>query len=203
MQDYSLEEANNQMLRDGETKIEFPELTYEESEPIDNLPEEEEEEEKNLSEVLKDVGLSKYNDYQQLVYLGKIEDCYDAFGHTFDVRSISAEEELKISNFISRYADTISWNKALWIEALAYTLVKVDGEYFGGIPLGPDQEEQTIARRRDILNTWSPLIINDLYEIIYLDLRQRERQVVAYIKALHRVGKKSTFSDSQKNAMSS
>jgi len=187
----SIDDADAQKSNVDESKIVFPE-TESVPQEIPEVPEE-----LDTEQIIRDIGLSKYNDYQQLAYLGKLTDEYEAFGHTFKARTITAEEELKLSSYLIRYQDAISWNKALWIEALAYSIEEVDGEPLAPMPLERDYEDKLISAKREVLKKWSPSVINELYNIIYLDLRERERQVVEFTKKSHRAGRKESVSGSQ------
>jgi len=153
------------------------------------------EEEYDLQEVLKDLKNSEYEDYKQLVYLGKIVDEYEIFGHTFKVHSLTAEEEIRLSAYLANYSDALTYTKALYIECLSYIIDEVDGKRLTPMPL-EEGGTDSIDEKRKIIGKWSPLVIAELYENIYLDLRKRERAVVEHVKKSHRVGRRNFSSDS-------
>jgi len=166
------------------------------------MPEEVKEREIDLSEILKDIEKSEYNDYKQLVYLGKIVDTYEVFGHEFKVHSLNAEEELKLASFLFSYQDTLSYTKAMYIECLSYCIDEVDGKPLAPPPLEVG-EYDPVPAKREVIRKWSPLVLAEIYDEVYLDLRLRERAVVDHVKKSQRVGRKSIPSDSHKEEVSS
>lgn len=157
-----------------------------------------------LEVVMKDLEESLYNDYNQMVYLGKIEDTYEIFGHRFKARTLTSDEELKyityLGNFMAK-GDSISYMKALWIECLAYSLEEVDGEPIAVKPLKQNADEEWIKTKRKEIGSWSPFVVGEIYENVYIDLKRREKAVVDSVKKSHRVGRNASDSNNSTEDM--
>ena len=126
-------------MPEEEVKVMPPTVPEEEQEPV--IP---------LEQTIQDIGILGYNDYKQLVYLGKIIDEYEALGHTFKAHTLNMNEEINLSCFLTRFPDTFSYNKAFWVECLAYILDEIDGKSIGGtiLKLGEAGDGEYLDNKR-------------------------------------------------------
>lgn len=112
----------------------------------------------------------------KLLFNGRLTDRVEYGGHTFGLRTLSIGEELRVTEIIKPYINNdLAQGRAYATAVVAASLTDVDGEPFGGIPLGPADDR--LPRRYDEVSDWNWVFIDQIYQK-YLELEQRQAEAV-------------------------
>lgn len=116
-------------------------------------------------------------DFEGLLYLGRLTHKYHYLGHEFVIRTITTGETLEIGLLHKPYADTMGDIKAYQAALAAACVVTVDGRPLPA-PLTVDASDTALLNRFEyVLRSWFPTVIDMVYEQ-YLILEDRVRQVM-------------------------
>ena len=138
---------------------------------LDPVPEEEEE----------DVApLPKFDprfreDFEGLLYIGKLRRQVRWLGHKFTLRTMNVEELMEAGQLHKPYVGTISDIKAWQSIIIAAAIETVDGRPLP-LPMS-DQESEFEAKFHYILRHWYPITVDRLYEE-YLILEDQVQKVI-------------------------
>lgn len=111
-------------------------------------------------------------DFEGLLYLGKLTDSFVWAGHRFVIRTMTAGETLEVGLMHREYVGTLGDVKAYQMLANAACLVSVDGKPLPQ-PLGP--EESGLLTRFEYVKKWFPWTHDAIYEhYMLLELRVTE-----------------------------
>lgn len=102
------------------------------------------------------------NDFEGLLYVGKIVRSFKWMGHSFRIRTPYTHELLEIGLLHQPYIGTISDIKAYQSLVLAAVLVSVDGQ---SLPLPIDDTLSHLEAKAKFINEhWYPWTVDALYE---------------------------------------
>jgi hypothetical protein len=102
--------------------------------------------------------------FDGLLYLGKLTDSFEWLGHTFTIRTMTANEVLEIGLIHAPYVGTMAEVKAYQALVVAACVVEVDGRPLV-IPLTDAPEDTPLRNRfRYVIDHWYPPTLDAIYE---------------------------------------
>lgn len=117
------------------------------------------------------------NDFEGLLYLGKLKKMFNYVGHKFVIRTMTVGEVIEIGLLTRDYVNTLGEIKAYQSAVCAACVVTVDGQA-PPIPITDERADTVLLNRFTYINAhWFPPIIDKIYEE-YLLLEDRVRQVL-------------------------
>lgn len=124
-------------------------------------------------------------DIVSLLRLGRIEDSFELYGHSFVIRTLNIEEEIAIDALLaSKFSSTLN-EKAMITATVAATLTLVDGEpLVRSLGLGETSE---LSRAYDRVKKWYRPVIEKLYEH-YNVLSNRQSEALAELEKKDETG---------------
>jgi len=102
-------------------------------------------------------------DFEGLLYLGKLTHEFEWLGHRFLIRTLSVDESLEIGLVTRQYEGTISQAKAYQAAVVAACTIKVDGKPMP-IPLTDDPGDSALLNRLEAVKRWFPPTLDKIYE---------------------------------------
>lgn len=103
-------------------------------------------------------------DFEGLLYLGRLTDEFEAFGHSFIIRTISTDEVLEVGLLHKPYKDSISEVKAYQAALVAACVVSVDGKALP-LPVTNDPYDTALSNRfHYVKRSWFPPLLDVIYE---------------------------------------
>lgn len=119
-------------------------------------------------------------DFDGLLFLGKLEDEFYWLGHRFVIRTLVTDEILEVGLLHKQYAETLADVKAYQAAVAAACVVTVDGKPLPQ-PLSVDPSDTALRNRFDyVRKSWYPSVLDQVYQR-YLML---EGKVDAVIEAM-------------------
>lgn len=115
-------------------------------------------------------------DFEGLLYLGRLTHEFTWLGHRFLIRTLSVDESLEIGLVTREYEGTVSQPKAYQAAVVAACTVKVDGKPMP-IPLTEDPGDSGLVNRIATVKRWFPPTLDAVYEE-YLLLEDRVAKVL-------------------------
>lgn len=113
-------------------------------------------------------------DFDGLLFLGKLEDEFTWLGHRFVIRTLTTEEILETGLIVKPYRDTMAEVKAYQAAIVAGTVVSVDGRPMP-TPLTMSPSDTPLRNRFEyVRRNWFPPTLDVVYER-YLLLEDRAR----------------------------
>jgi len=118
------------------------------------------------------------DDFDGLLYVGRLEDKFEWLGHTFEIRTLTTDEVIEIGLLTKPYDDTIGGVKAYQAAVVASCVVRVDGRPLP-MPITNDPRDTASRNRFDyVKRSWFPPVLDYVYEQ-YMLLEDRVRAVLA------------------------
>lgn len=117
-------------------------------------------------------------DFEGLLYLGRLTDTFTWLGHTFLIRTLVSGEVLEIGLLHKPYVGSLSDVKAYQAAVVAACVLEVDGKPMP-VPLTNEASDTALANRfQYVLRSWFTPTLNVIYER-YLLLEDRVERVIA------------------------
>lgn len=110
-------------------------------------------------------------DVEGLLWLGKLTDDCEIFGHTFVLRTLTRGERLAVSLFVREYEDTLGLADAMQTAYLALAVEEVDGRPLT-VALGPETPEERLRRQFVQVSKWYDPVLEALW-VKYRNLNAR------------------------------
>lgn len=103
-------------------------------------------------------------DFEGLLYLGRLTDSFEAYGHQFVIRTLSTGEVLEIGLLHKPYKDSLAEVKAYQAALVAACVVSVDGKPMP-LPVTNEPFDTALANRFEyVKRTWFPPLLDVIYE---------------------------------------
>ena len=116
-------------------------------------------------------------DFEGLLYLGRLTDTFSWLGHTFTIRTLSSGEVLEVGLLHKKYVGTLADVKAYQAALVAACVVEVDGQPMP-VPLTNAAADTALVNRFNyVLRSWFPPTLDVVYER-YLLLEARVGEVI-------------------------
>ena len=116
-------------------------------------------------------------DFEGLMYIGKLTDTFEWLGHTFVIRTLTTDEILEIGLIHREYVGTLTDVKAYQAALVAACVESVDGKPLP-LPLSNDPSDTGLLNRFRFVNrSWFPVTLDVVYER-YLLLEARVSRVI-------------------------
>jgi len=93
-------------------------------------------------------------DVEGLIWLGHLEDSFEAFGHQYVIRTLKADEELYAGLIAKEFNDSLMEGRAVAWAQVSLALMAVDGDVNFCPPVGPDREAFARARFVWVTSRW-------------------------------------------------
>lgn len=101
--------------------------------------------------------------FEGLLYLGRLEETFRKWGHTFVIRTLTTEELTKIGLAVKPYEETRTANAAYQAAVVAASVVTVDGQ---PLPTGitvDDADDLLAVRLPYVMKKWMPPVREMVY----------------------------------------
>jgi hypothetical protein len=122
-------------------------------------------------------------DFEGLMYLGRLTDEFKWLGHHFVIRTLTVDEILEVGILHRLYSETVSDTKAYQAAVVAACVITVDGKALP-MPLSTEPTDTDLINKfRYVKRSWYPQTLDAIYER-YLLL---EAKVDEVIKAMGKV----------------
>jgi hypothetical protein len=122
-------------------------------------------------------------DFHGLLYLGALSSEVDIYGHKFEIRTLTTEEQLQIGLYLREFEGSVVQGKAYATALVAAAIVSVDGKEMPK-PFKDEPGDSPLRHRVKLVATWYPQVVDLLYNE-YLILEARTNKVFAALgKAL-------------------
>jgi len=116
-------------------------------------------------------------DFEGLLYLGRLSRTFTWAGHDFTIRTLSIEETLEVGILSQPYRGTLSELKAYQAALVACCVTAVDGRPMP-VPITDSPRDTSAANRfQYVLRHWLPPVLDAVYEE-YLHLEGRVGKVI-------------------------
>lgn len=116
-------------------------------------------------------------DFEGLLYLGKLTAQFEWMGHTFVIRTLTVGEVLEIGLIHREYVGTMADVKAYQAALSAACVVQIDRKFMP-FPLTNEADDTPVRNRFEyVLNHWFPPTLDAIYEN-YLLLEARVDKVM-------------------------
>jgi len=116
-------------------------------------------------------------DFEGLLYLGRLSTTFTWAGHEFIIRTLTTGEVLEVAMLSRPYRESMGELKAYQAALVAACVVQVDGRPMP-VPITDDPADTAAANRfRYILRSWFPPVLDAVYEQFLL-LEERVGQVL-------------------------
>lgn len=123
-------------------------------------------------------------DFEGLLYLGKLSTEFKWMGHTFSIRTLTVGEILEVGLVHQAYSQTMMAAKAYQAAVVASCVEAVDGQSLP-MPISNDKSDtELINKFRFILRSWFPPTLDAVYEQYLLLEARVDRVMRAMGKAL-------------------
>jgi len=115
--------------------------------------------------------------FDGLLYLGRLEDTFDVYGHEFVIRTMTTDEVLEVGLIIKPWQGTTTELRAYQAAMVAACVTRVDGRPIS-IPLTNDPSDSPLRNRFDYIRQhWFPPVLDVVYEH-YLELENEVEKVL-------------------------
>ena len=116
-------------------------------------------------------------DFDGLLYLGRLTDTFSFIGHTFVIRTLTTGEMLEVALLQKPYRESMGDMKAYQAALAAACVVSVDGKPMP-LPITNEPVDTALVNRFEyVKRTWFPPLIDVIYER-FLALEDRVDQVL-------------------------
>jgi len=116
-------------------------------------------------------------DFEGLLYIGKLTDTFDWLGHRFVIRTLTTDEILEVGLIHKEYAGSLADAKAYQAAVVAACVESVDGRSLP-IPLSNHPEDTSLINKfRFVNSSWFPPTLDAIYER-YLLLEAKVARVI-------------------------
>jgi len=116
-------------------------------------------------------------DFEGLLYLGRLSTTFTRLGHDFEIRTLTTGEILEIGMLAKPYRDSMADVKAYQAAVVAACVTRVDGRPMP-TPVTDDVLDTGMSNRFNyVLRSWFPPLLDIVYEQ-YLLLEDRVGQVL-------------------------
>lgn len=117
------------------------------------------------------------DDFDGLLYLGRLTDSFSYAGHEFTIRTLSTGELLEVALLHKPYAGTMGDAKAYQAALAAACMVSVDGKPMP-LPITNEATDTALVNRFEyVKRTWFPPLIDVIYGR-FLDLEDKVDRVL-------------------------
>lgn len=123
-------------------------------------------------------------DFEGLLYLGRLEETFSLWGHTFVIRTLTTEQLAEIGQIVRPHEGSNAKNAVYQSAVVAASVVTVDGKPLPQSITIDNSDELTTVRYPYVLKKWMPPVREALYNRSML-LELKTRQV------LHAMGEAS------------
>lgn len=114
-----------------------------------------------------------------LIHAGRKEKHFELFGRKIHLRTLTIEEELKVSEITKRYIGTDGYPRAYRTAVVAAAIRTIDGELLFN-PISDSEIEQIIVKKYEKLLDYYPLAVDQ----IYAKYRDMELELLAFVEKL-------------------
>lgn len=161
---------------DGPPSVSTPEAS--DLEPHPGGDEDENEPTSSKGETLPEFDPRVREDFEGLLYLGRLSHTFPWAGHEFTIRTLTTGETLEVGLLSQPYRGTLAEMKAYQAALVACCVTTVDGRAMP-VPITDDPRDTAAANRfRYVLRSWFPPVLDAVYEQ-YLLLEERVARVLA------------------------
>lgn len=120
--------------------------------------------------------------FEGVMWLGHLEDTFEAFGHSFTIKTLTAGEKLAVARLIMDFERSVAYGRAFHAACAAAALLTIDGR---PVPVaqrpGPDGNPSVVRQKYEWLvgTFYEPVI-----EVIFAKLDALEAQVLEVLAEL-------------------
>ncbi len=114
-----------------------------------------------------------------LINAGRKDNHFELFGRKIHLRTLTIDEELKVSEITKRYLGSDGYLRAYRTAVVAAAIRTIDGELLFN-PISDAELDQIIAKKFDKLLTYYPLAVDQIFAR-YQDM---ERELLALVEKL-------------------
>lgn len=115
-------------------------------------------------------------DFEGLLYIGKLTKTFNWLGHRFTIRTLTTEEVLEVGLVHRQYAETVADVKAYQTAVVAACVVAVDDQPMP-IPITMEPTDTGLINRFRAVLRWFPPTLDAVYNE-YLNLESRVTEVI-------------------------
>lgn len=113
--------------------------------------------------------------FEGLLYLGRLEETFRKWGHTFVIRTLTTEELVKVGMAVKPYEDTRASNAAYQAAVVAASVVTVDRQPLPSGITVDDADDLLAVRFPYVLKRWMPPVREMVYSRCFaLELTARK-----------------------------
>jgi hypothetical protein len=116
-------------------------------------------------------------DFEGLLYLGRLTDQFTWLGHRFTIRTLTAGEILEVGLLHRQYVGTLADVKAYQAAVVAACCIDVDGKPMPVPITNQVADTELLNRFQFVLQSWFPPTLDAIYER-YLLLEARVEEVI-------------------------
>jgi hypothetical protein len=110
-----------------------------------------------------------------LLYLGRLQETFSLWGHTFVIRTLTTQQLAEISLIVKPYLGTFSESLVYQTAFVAAAVMTVDGQELPRSIMNSDEGELTTTRYPYVRDKWMPGVREQVYNRVYaLELQSRE-----------------------------
>lgn len=117
-------------------------------------------------------------EFEGLLYLGRLQDTFRLWGHTFVVRTLTTEELAEVGLIVQKYRGTTAENAVYQAAIAAASVVTVDGQPLPRSITVDNSDELAAVRFPYVMKNWMPPVKEAIYNKSFA-LELRARQVLA------------------------
>lgn len=119
---------------------------------------------------------SKYREpFEGLLYLGRLEETFRRWGHTFVIRTLTTEQMAEIGQIMKPHQGTTAQNAVYQAAVVAASVVTVDGEPLPGAITIDNSDELATVKFPYVMRNWLPPVREALYNKCFaLELISRQ-----------------------------
>lgn len=135
-------------------------------------------------------------DFEGLMYLGRLTDEFHWFGHHFVIRTLTTGELIEVGLLHKQYANSLADVKAYQALVVAACVVSVDGKSLP-IPISNDKTDTELINKFEyVRERWYPPTLDAVYERLLLLEARVDEVIEAMAKAHGWAGSTRTLSES-------
>lgn len=114
-------------------------------------------------------------DFEGLLYLGKLQHSFTWLGHRFTIRTLTTDEIVEVGQIHREYAPSIADAKVYQGAVVAACVVELDGMPLR-VPID-QSEDELILKFRYVMKNWFPPVLDVIYSK-YLQLEARATDIL-------------------------
>ena len=130
-------------------------------------------------ETLPELSVAEEDEVVDLVNAGRKEKFVEIFGRNIHLRTLTIEEELKVSEITKQYIGSDGYPRAYRTAVVAAAIRTIDGQLLFN-PISEPEFDQIIVRKFEKLLSYYPLAVDQVYN----RYREMELELLALVEKL-------------------